>query len=681
MNRLLQVCLLMLSMLFSSLFAQSKTRPIAFEDMFAMGRVADPHISPDGRWVAFVVTTYDIEKNRGNSDIHLVSVDGKEHRQLTYAPGGDFHPRWAPEGNRLAFISTRNGSPQIYLLDLEHGGEARQLTHLPTGVNSFAWSPDGKFVAVETEMYPDAATPEETARRDKEREKSKVKARLIDHLLYRHWNRWREGKYNHVLVVPVDGGTAVDVTPGAYDTPPISLGSAHDYVWSPDGQEICFVRNADPIVAVSTNNDLWVTSPGGGEIKQITTNPANDNGPRYSPDGRYIAFMAMKRAGFESDQQDLMLYDRKTGQFKNLTETLDRYVSEFVWAPDGRSLYFVVPHHGRYRLYRVRLGKNRLELLLEGHYLTALDVAPSGKFLILARQAVNQPTELYRFDLRSRKLRQITHINSKRLAELAMNPLEDYWFIGANNDSVHLLMVRPPHFDPNKKYPLLCLIHGGPQGAWGDDFHYRWNAEMFASPGYVVIMINFHGSRGYGQAFCDAVSHNWGGWPYEDIMKGTRWAIDHFDFIDPQRVGAAGASYGGFMINWIEGHNDEGLFKVLVCHDGVFEQVSMFGSTEELWFPIWEFNGRPWDKGSLYQKWNPVNYVKHFKTPMLIVHGENDFRVPYTQGLQVFTALQLMGVDSKLLYFPDEDHFVTRPQNARLWWATVHKWLARYLNP
>ena len=659
---------------------RAQGRPIQFEDMFGMGRVADPHISPDGQWVAYSVTFYNIEKNRGNSDIYLVSTDGRLQRQLTTSPRADFSPRWAPDGRSLGFISTRDGLPQVYVIQID-GGEAQKITDIPTGVNDFSWAPNGQSLLVATDVHPNAASPQASAKMDEEREKNLAKGRIIDHLMYRYWNTWREGKYSHVLVVPVEGGKAVDITPGAYDTPPIDLGSRHDFVWSPDGRQVCFVRNPDKIVAASTNNDLWLTTPGSGKARQLTTNPANDAGPMFSPNGKYIAYMSMARAGFESDQKDLKILDVASGKIRNLTADLDRYVSDFVWAPNSRKLYFYTPWHGRHEVYEVSLRSGKIHRLLSGEFINQMDISPDGSFLVLARQAVNYPTELFRFDLRKKKLTQLTFTNKERVAELEMNPLEDYWFIGAKGDSVHLLMVKPPHFDKSKKYPLLELIHGGPQGEWGNDFHYRWNAEMFAAPGYVVIMINFHGSRGYGQKFCDAVSKDWGGAPFEDIIKGTRWALDNFDFVDRDRVGAAGASYGGFMINWIEGHNDDGLFKTLVSHDGVYDQRSMFGATEELWFPIWEFNGKPWDKGSLYEKWSPSNFVTHFNTPMLIVHGEHDYRVPYTQGLQLFTALQMRGVDSRLLFYPDEYHFVTKPQNARLWWKTVHGWLAKYLHP
>ena len=663
-----------------SLPGLAQQRPLSFTDMFEMGRVSDPQISPDGRWVAYGITYYNVAGNNRNADLYLVSTDGKVHKQLTFHPATDASPLWSADSKQLAFISTRDGSAQIYRLHLD-GGEAQPVSDIATGVNAFTWSADGKYFAVATDMYPDAATPAASAKQEKEKAKDQASGRVIDALMYRHWNAWKEGKNSRVVVVPAAGGEAVSVTPAGSDCPPISLGSSHDFDWSPDGNTICFVQNPDPVVAASTNNDLWLTDRSGKAPKQVTTGRGNDCAPGFSPDGKYLAYLSMSREGFEADQQNLMIYDLASGETRNLTASLDRSVSDFAWSPDSRKLYFYVPHHGRSRLFEVDRNGSKPKLLLDKKDIGALAVHPDGKSLVLNIQAANMPYELFRFDIAKKQLTQLTFTNRERLAQLEMNPVEDYWFTGANGDSVHLLMVKPPKFDPAKKYPLVHLIHGGPQGAFSDDFHYRWNSELFAAPGYVVIMVNFHGSRGYGQDFCDAVSKNWGGAPFEDVMTGTRWAISNFDFIDGERVGAAGASYGGFMINWIAGHNDDNLFKVLVSHDGVYEQVSMFGATEELWFPMWEFNGKPWEEGSLYQKWNPANHAAKFRTPMLVIHGEHDYRVPYTQGLQLFTALQMNGVDSRLLFFPDEDHFVRKPQNARLWWQTVHGWLGKYLQP
>ncbi len=654
--------------------------PLSFEKMFTMNRIGSHSVSPDGKWIAYQMTKYDLETNKGNSDIYLVSADGKVTRRLTTFPGGDASPAWSGDSKQVYFVSARDGSSQIYSIAID-GGEAQQVTAVPSGVNSFILSPNGKNFAISSSIYPDAASPSESAALGKQRAANKASGRIIDGLLYRHWNSWQEDLYSHLIVMPAAGGEAIDLTPGPRHVPPISLGSGHDIVWSTDSRHIVFVENADPMIAKSTNNDLWRIAVDGGEATKLTANRANDNGPKYSPNGKHIAYMAMAREGFEADQQDLILMESDASARKNLTSTLDRSVSDFVWAPDGRKIYFKVPHHGRHRLYEVDIRSEKLQLLLENRYISSLSMHPDGKTLILLSQATHQPNELFRFDIRRKRMTQLTSVNKATLAKLNMNPIEDYWFSGAKGDSVHMLMIKPPQFDPAKQYPMIALIHGGPQGAWGDNFHYRWNSQLFSAPGYVVTMINFHGSRGYGQEFCDAVTQNWGGAPYEDIMIGTRWAAESFDFIDKDRIGAAGASYGGFMINWIEGHNPDSLFKTLVSHAGLYEQVSFFGATEELWFPMWEFNGAPWQPGSLYQKWNPANHVENFHTPMLVIHGEHDYRVPYGQALQLFTALQLKGVESRLLFYPDEDHFVRKPANAQLWWETVHQWLGRYLAP
>ncbi len=675
-----QLILIFTILIIATITGWGQQRTLTVEDMFKMGRVSDPQISPNSQWIAYTISYYSMAENNSNTDIYLVSADGQTHRQLTNSPKRDTHPRWSKDGRHLYFLTNRNGTSQIFKIDIS-GGEAQQITQLPLSISSFAISPDEQYFAVQLDMYPEASTPEESAEIANKHENDKATGKIIDELLYRHWNSWRDGKKQRVMVISANDSSVVGATPAHLDCPPISLGSSHDFVWSPNGQELAFTQNADKVVAVSTNNDIWLINKDGSRLRQLTLENGNDNGPHFSPDGKQIAYLSMARPGFEADQQDLIVLDLTTGNRRNLTESLDRSVSDFKWSADGKTIYFYVPHHGRHRLYAATVKNGELKLLLDNHYLNGFDVSPNGKFIVLNHQKSNMPNELFYFDLKTKHLTRLTMTNDERIAEIAMNPIEDYWFTGAKGDSVHLMLIKPPHFDPSKKYPMINLIHGGPQGAWGDDFHYRWNAQNFAAPGYVVIMINFHGSRGYGQNFCDAVTQDWGGAPFEDIIKGTKWAAEKFAFIDNNRIGAAGASYGGFMINWIEGHNDDVLFKVLVSHDGVYELVSMFGATEELWFPRWEFNGNPWEPESLYQKWNPANYAANFKTPMLVIHGELDYRVPYTQGLQLFTALQLNNVPSRLLFFPDEDHFVSKPQNARLWWHTVHDWLAQYLSP
>lgn len=676
------VCLLFLGVIVCAPFARpgqnAATKAIVFDDFIRIKRVTDLQLSPDGAWIAYVVTVMDKDANRGASDIWLVAARGDEPRRLTSSPAADMNPRWSPDGRSIAFISTRSGSPQVWRID-PNGGEAVQVTRISTGASGVAWSPKGTHLAFVSSVYPDCPDDESNRKKMEAVETSKVKARLFDHLLIRHWNAWSDGTRSHVFVIPAAGGTVVDVTPGDFDVPPIALGGAQDYAFSPDGTEIAFVRNVDPefLLGLGTNNDVFVTGTSGGEPKKLTANKANDHSPSYSPDGRFLAYLAMARPGFEADKLSLMLFDRQAATTVNLTGSLDYSVGAFLWAPGGAALYFDAEEKGRTAVFRVTLATKKVEKIFEGHTLSALALSPDGRTLYFLKQAFHRPNDVWSLDLKTKTLAQLTKVNADLLAGLDMNPAEEFWFDGAAGDKVHGFLLKPPAFDPSKKYPLLMLIHGGPQGSFGDDFHYRWNAQMFAAAGYVTAMVNFHGSTGYGQAFTDSISGDWGGKPYQDILKAVGYLHGAYPFIDKDRLGAAGASYGGYMIDWIEGQT--AIFDCLVSHDGVFDLRSMYGATEELWFPEWEYHGTPWTSPEQYNKWSPSMYVKNFKTPCLVIHSANDFRVPLEQGLQFFTSLQRMGVPSKLLYFPDEDHFISKPQNAELWWKTIHDWLATYL--
>ena len=678
----LAICLLFLGVVVCAppaAAAQSAAaRPIAFDDFIRIKRVTDLQLSPDGAWIAYVVTTMDKDANRGASDIWLVAARGGEPRRLTSSPAADMNPRWSPDGRTIAFISTRSGSPQVWRID-PNGGEAVQITRISTGASGVAWSPKGTHLAFVSSVYPDCPDDESNRKKAEAVEASKVKGRLFDHLLIRHWNAWSDGTRSHVFVIPAAGGAFVDITPGDFDVPPIALGGAQDYAFSPDGTEIAFVRNVDPefLLGLGTNNDIFVAGIAGGEAQKLTTNKANDHSPRYSPDGRFLAYLAMARPGFEADKQSLMLFDRQAAAIVNLTGSLDYSVGAFLWAPGGAALYFDAEEKGRTAVFRVTLATKNVEKVFEGHTLSALALSPDGRTLYFLKQALHRPNDVWSLDLKTKTLAQLTKVNADLLAGLDMNPAEEFWYDGAAGDKVHGFLLKPPAFDPSKKYPLLMLIHGGPQGSFGDDFHYRWNAQMFAAAGYATAMVNFHGSTGYGQAFTDSISGDWGGKPYEDIIKAVGYLHGTYPFIDKDKLGAAGASYGGYMIDWIEGQT--AIFDCLVSHDGVFDLRSMYGATEELWFPEWEYRGTPWTSPEQYTKWSPSMYVKNFKTPCLVIHSANDFRVPLEQGLQFFTSLQRMGVPSKLLYFPDEDHFISKPQNAELWWKTIHEWLATYL--
>ncbi|UCF05486.1 MAG: S9 family peptidase [bacterium] len=665
-----------------ALLTADEPHAITFDDFISLGRVGSFELSPDGRWIAFEVTWLCKEENSSNTDIYLVPVKGGDVWKYVRSDGNDYSPCWSADGKYLAFISDREGTPQIWMIPTD-GGEAQRITDFPTGASAPLCSPDGKWIAFTSRVYPGCSESDEgfvECNREKldEYENGEVKARLIDHLIYRHWNHWREGRWSHLILTDVKGTVFFEINKGYTDVPPISLGGERDYDFSPDGTELCFTMNPDPVVAVSTNNDLFLMELPDGKPNAITNgNRSNDNNPRYSPDGRYIAYRAQMRPGFEADRHRLMLYDRRTGETKNLTEDFDYSIGRFAWDPNSRILYFSTADRGRYSIGKVSIHADDAAFIITGGYDTNLRVTPDGKHVVLARQSVRAPVELYRATTKGKKVEQLTDINGEVLENLVMHSVEEFWYDGAGGTRVHGMLVKPPTFEEGKRYPLILLIHGGPQGAFGDDFHPRWNAQMFASPGYVVAMLNPRGSTGYGQQFTDEISGDWAGKVYVDIMNGVDYMVTHFPFIDSDRMAAAGASYGGYMINWIEGHSQR--FCCLVSHAGVYNLTSMYGATEELWFPEWEFEGTPWTNPEMYRMFSPHNYAADFGTPCLVVHGERDFRVPYTEGLQFFTALQRRGVPSKLLFFPDEDHFVRKPLNAELWWKTLHEWFAGYL--
>jgi dipeptidyl aminopeptidase/acylaminoacyl peptidase len=667
--------------------------------------------------VIFSVVDVDLEANTKTPHIWIVPTAGGQEREIIADQDSD-RPRWAPDGHHFAFLSTKEGGSQVWIAEFNYlDGTVtgvHRLTSIATEASGELWSPDGKNILFTSDVYPecDGAPATEqgcNAKKLKEAEQSKVKAQIFTHLLYRHWNAYKEGKRTHIFVVsrnlppivpdanvpPVDTHPR-DLTPGDYDAPVFSLGGQDDYAFSPDGQEVCYTSNHDKNEAASTNNDLWIVPISGGAAKNITAdNPASDSTPLYSPDGRYIAYRAQHRPGYESDRFRLMLYDRKTGEKKDLTEDFDHWVGTFAWAPDSKMIYFSAEHKRHSLIYAVATAGNPSRRSLVGGYDDDIAVTPDGKTLLFTRMSFKAPNEIFGADATAEgcpartgnvdkgkencslaKDWPITHANDQLLSQISMSDGEPFWFKGSNGDDVEASLVKPPNFDGAKKYPVKFLIHGGPQGAWGDDWSYRWNPELFAANGYVVIMINFHGSTGYGQKFIDAINGDWGGAPYEDLMKGLDYAEKTYPFIDKDRECALGASYGGYAINWILGHTNR--FKCLVSHDGMFNAESAWGTTEELWFNDWEFKGTPYDNREMYQKWSPHQYAKNFKTPTLVVHGQRDYRLDVSEGFQLFTTLQMEGVPSKMLYFPDEGHWVLKPQNSRLWYQTVNGWVDQW---
>jgi dipeptidyl aminopeptidase/acylaminoacyl peptidase len=659
---------------------QATKHPITFDDIIKMHRLSEPQISPDGKWVAYTVATPDMDANRNVTNIWLVSTAGGASTQLTQS-GHDSSPVWSPDGSTIAFLSSRSGEAQVYLLSLE-GGEAQRLTKLSTGAGLVKWSPGGKTIAFTSSVYPDCKDDECNQKRDEEKEKNKVKAHVAEHLLYRHWTHWNEGKRSHLFVIPADGSTAPrDLTPGAdFDVPPDERGGPGDINFSPDSKEICFTAVTDKMEAISTNGDLFTAPVAGGEIQRITTQRGFDGEPVYSPDGKYIAYHAQLEREYESDRWRVMLYDRQTGKIENLTEGFDRSADELAWSADSKSIYFTAESEMEKPLYEMaaRPGAEPKKILADT-YNVFFSLSGAGKIMAFERTSLTSPAEVFTASGDGSNVRQLTHHNDAILASLEMNPSETFWFDGAEGTKVEAMLIRPPKFDARKKYPLLVLLHGGPQTMWSNSWGYRWNEEVFAASGYVTLMINRRGSTGYGQKFTDEITNDWGGKAYLDVMDGVDYALKKYPFIDGTRMAAAGGSYGGYMADWIATHN--GRFKAIISHAGVYDKVAMY-ATDELWFEEHDMQGTPWSNPDSYRKWAPVSYAGQlgkFKTPTLVICGERDYRVPYTQSLEFFNALQRQEVPSKLVVFPDEGHWILKPQNAQFWYKTFLDWLALYL--
>jgi len=682
-----RACVLVLTLGAAAGAAAAQTPRAGFDvrEMLKLQRVADPQLSPDGRWVAYQVTSPDLAANRNRTHIYVVAAAGGEPRQLTSGNASATTPRWSPDGRRLAF--TTGG--QVWTMKPD-GSDREQVTNISTGAADPVWSPDGRHIAFASDVYPDCADDACNKRRNEEAEKNPVKAHVADRLLYRHWNAWKGGKRTHVFVVASGGGAARDLTPGDWDAPPFSLGGPTDYAFSPDSRELAFARNTDRFEATSTNSDIFVVAVAGGEPQRLTgNNKGADSSPLYSPDGRFIAYRSQSTPMFESDRWRLMLYDRQTRATRELTPRFDAHVEGFTFAPDSRSIYFVSGERGEHPVFHVGVEGGAPRKLLGG-FNDDVRVSPDGRFLVFTRSSAAAPTEVYTARLdgvaplggAGNQAAPLTRANEAQMARYGLRAAEELTWAGAGGAKVAGWLFRPPDFDARRKYPLVVLIHGGPQSAWNNSWSYRWNPQIYAARGYVVFMPNPRGSGGFGQQFMNEVTGDWGGRAYTDIMNGVA-KVAAMPFVDRANVAAAGASYGGYMVNWILGHNDhpQVRFKTLVSHAGVFNLTSMYGATEELWFVEWEFRGTPWEAPALYERWSPHRFAARFKTPTLVTHGELDFRVPVDQGLQLFTYLQRQGVESRLVVFPDEGHWILKPANSLFWYTTVLDWLDAHLKP
>jgi dipeptidyl aminopeptidase/acylaminoacyl peptidase len=708
----------------SATAAASARRPMTFTDMMKMRRLGDIDVSPDGKWVLFSASDVSLENNTVTPHLWIVPVNGGQEKPLLDWAAS--RGRFSPDGKQILFESARDGGEQIWLADFDGAtgalGQPHELTHLSTGTDNATWSPDGKHILFTSEVYPEcsagsapgvaASGADEDAcdrQKDEALAQSKVKAKIFTHLLYRHWNAFTDDHRSHLFLVTVADGSFRDLNPGdTHDVPPFSLGEPDGWAFSPDGREVAYEEKKVDEPALSTSVAIYTLAlfdAAGNPVQdaqpvKISTSAGGNFTPRYSPDGKWMAWRMQERAGYESDRFRLVVYNRETHAIQEVLPNFDRWVDEEIWAPGSSAIFFAAGDRGKENLYGVTFPGRKLGLAASGgtfsdlHIVTLpqepghIDVNPT--LIVATEMNVDRPSEVVGVHLGDAVVEQapdrlgvtsscctivkrITHLNDAVLDQLDLPKMESFWFPSVGGVQVQGFLIRPPEFAAGKKYPVKFLIHGGPQGAWGDDWSYRWNAELFAANGYVVVMINPGGSTGYGQAFIDRVNGDWGGKPYIDLMRGLDYAEQHYPFIDKTRECALGASYGGYMADWILGHTDR--FKCIVTHDGMFNTESAYGTTDELWFNEWEFKGTPWTNRALYREWSPMLSETNFKTPTLVVHNQLDYRLDVSEGFQLFDTLQRMKVPSKMLYFPDEGHFVLKPQNSQLWYKTVNDWV------
>lgn len=660
--------------------------PFTVDALMRLARIDEPQLSPDGKWVAFTVQTVDLATNTKPTQIYVIPVDGGTPQRLTNEGISNTRPRWTPDSQRIVFVSDRSNGSQIWSMRAD-GSDARAITNVPTGAGGVTVSPDGKLILFTSDVYPGCSPANGVAGVDYDPtcnntnllqdNASKMRARVYNSLLYRHWTHYEGRRRQHLLIQMIEASTRVrDLTPGNLNVPPFSLEGPEAYSFSPDSTQIAYVANTDPDLSTSTNSDLFTVAASGGEAKRITINPGADEGPIYSPDGKYLAYRTQIRAGYESDQWRLAVLELQTGVTSTLTNSLDRWVEEYTWSPDSKRLFFTVDDHGTTPLLMIGATGGPIRTIAQGPTsIGSVQFTFDDHTMIYTEQSGSKPVEINKATSKGGSGIPLTHLNDGVLSEYQLTPLEKISIDSADGTKVDSYIVKPPGFSPAVRYPVLFAIHGGPQGDWGESWSYRWNAQVLAAAGYLLVMPNPHGSIGYGQSFTDAVNGDWGGRAYDDIMATVDY-VSNLPYVDKERMVAAGASYGGYMIDWILGHTDR--FKALVTHAGVYDLRSEAGTTEELWFPKWEFQGFPWENPTLYEKWSPSSYVKNFKTPTLVTHGEMDYRVPIGQGQQLFTALQEMKVPSKLVQFPDEGHWILKPQNSQFWYTTVLEWLNTY---
>ena len=662
--------------------------PFSVLDMLAMDRLGDPQVSPDGKWVTYQVSTPDLEANKSMTDIWVTSVDGKTTKRLTSHPAADYNPRWCLNGT-IYFLSTREGGPQVWNIDPD-GGEATQVTDLKLDIGSFEVIPDLHSFLLTMEVYP-GLDIQGTLDRDAEKEADPVTGMIYDELMFRHWDTWEDGKRSHLFLLKGGSDEPVDLMPDLdADVPTRPWGGLEEVAVSPDGSEIVFTAKILPgsQPAWSTDYDLYaVKTDGSGEMRCITeANEAWDTEPVFTPDGKTLCYLAMDRPGFEADRFHIEMMNWSTGQSRRIDfsyEGLGLSPHGLKFAGNGKTIYATAGYLGQRSIFKIDVKSGRATMIQKMGRNSNLNLLKGS--LLFGLQSLKSPTELFTISTSGKGLKQITDFNGDKLAAAMMGEPEQFTFSGWNSETVHAYVVKPYDWTEEKaaaghKWPVTFLVHGGPQGSFGNDFHYRWNPQAYIGAGFTTVAVDFHGSTGYGQEFTDAISGHWGDRPLEDLEKGLAAALDKYSWMDGGKVVAAGASYGAYMINWMHGQPFAKNFKAFVTHDGNLDERMAYYDTEELWFPEWEHGGTPWAEGSGFGTHNPADFVQNWFVPTLVVHGALDYRVVDTQGLSTFTALRRQGVPARLLYYPDENHWVLKPQNSIQWHNEVMGWLNKWID-
>jgi dipeptidyl aminopeptidase/acylaminoacyl peptidase len=665
--------------------AVAAPRGFTVEDLVAMERVGSPAVSPDGSRVAYTVRTTDMGKNRGHTDVYVVDLRAANPtpQRLTSDAASSTDPEWSPNGDAVYFLSSRSGSGQVWRVPAA-GGDAVRVTDLPVDVDAFRVAPTGDRVLLSMAVFRDCADLACTKARLDAKEKDKASGKIYDRLFVRHWDTWSDGRNNVLYAAPLDASGHVNGTPVSLsgsldgDVPSKPFGDRDEFRFSPDGKTVVFsVRIAGKTEAWSTNFDLYAVPAAGGTPRNLTAdNQAWDTKGVFSPDGRTLAYLAMSRPGFEADRYHIVLLDVASGKKRNVAESWDRSPGGLQWTADGKTLVADAEDVGQHRLFAIDVASGKVSPLTDKGSIGGFDVR--GNTVAYTQTNLASGAQLFGMQLGTNKASQLTHVNDAKLADVRWGEYEQFSFKGANGDTVYGHVMKPWNYEPGKSYPIAFLVHGGPQGSFGNGWSYRWNPQVYAGAGYATVFIDFHGSTGYGQKFTDAISGDWGGKPLEDLKKGLAAAVAKYAWLDRSHACALGASYGGYMMNWIEGNWPDG-FKCIVNHDGVFDTRGMAYSTEEQWFTDWENGGPYFTVPEKHERFNPVLHVNKWKTPMLVVQGDLDFRIPTAQGLSTFTALQRRGIESKLLVFPDENHWVLKPANSLLWHHTVIGWLDQHL--